>query len=108
MPEPVIRTTPPRTINPTASPDPAQASGARPAAGRPPGEAGAVGMGLETQGIRPPQVSGGKRKVRGSPLSTLYLAMPSPVTDQSGERLPRHLGLWSAIAVLVGSTIGSG
>ncbi len=46
--------------------------------------------------------------MRGSPLSTLYLAMPSPVTDQWGERLPRHLGLWSAIAVLVGSTIGSG
>src|SRR6185295_4893455 len=76
--------------------------------GQPPEETGAVGMGLETQGIRPPQVSGGKRKVRGSPLSTLYLAMPSPVTDQWGERLPRHLGLWSAIAVLVGSTIGSG
>src|SRR3954467_5672684 len=49
-----------------------------------------------------------ERKVRGSPLSTLYLAMPSPVTDQWGERLPRHLGLWSSIAVLVGSTIGSG
>ena len=46
--------------------------------------------------------------MRGSPLSTLYLAMASPVTDQWGERLPRHLGLWSAIAVLVGSTIGSG
>ncbi len=28
--------------------------------------------------------------------------------DAWGERLPRHLGLWSAIAVLVGSTIGSG
>lgn len=28
--------------------------------------------------------------------------------DQWGERLPRHLGLWSAVAVLVGSTIGSG
>jgi APA family basic amino acid/polyamine antiporter len=33
--------------------------------------------------------------------------MPSQ-TDAWGERLPRHLGLWSAIAVLVGSTIGSG
>ncbi|MBA3344363.1 MAG: amino acid permease, partial [Gemmatimonadales bacterium] len=33
--------------------------------------------------------------------------MPSP-PDAWGERLPRHLGLWSAIAVLVGSTIGSG
>jgi APA family basic amino acid/polyamine antiporter len=31
---------------------------------------------------------------------------PSP--DQWGERLPRRLGLWSAVAVLVGSTIGSG
>jgi amino acid transporter len=28
--------------------------------------------------------------------------------DQWGERLPRQLGLWSAVAVLVGSTIGSG
>jgi len=38
--------------------------------------------------------------------------MPTPAappsTDAWGERLPRHLGLWSAIAVLVGSTIGSG
>jgi amino acid transporter len=28
--------------------------------------------------------------------------------DRWGERLPRSLGLWSAVAVLVGSTIGSG
>ncbi|MEP6573665.1 MAG: amino acid permease [Gemmatimonadota bacterium] len=34
--------------------------------------------------------------------------MPIPPRDQYGERLPRHLGLWSAVAVLVGSTIGSG
>jgi APA family basic amino acid/polyamine antiporter len=35
--------------------------------------------------------------------------MPSQnPADPWGERLPRHLGLWSAIAVLVGSTIGSG
>ena len=34
--------------------------------------------------------------------------MPTPPTDAWGERLPRHLGLWSVIAVLVGSTIGSG
>lgn len=31
-----------------------------------------------------------------------------PVPDQFGERLPRRLGLWSAVAVAVGSTIGSG
>jgi APA family basic amino acid/polyamine antiporter len=31
-----------------------------------------------------------------------------PVRDAWGERLPRHLGLWSAVAVLVGLTIGSG
>jgi APA family basic amino acid/polyamine antiporter len=30
------------------------------------------------------------------------------VRDPWGERLPRRLGLWSAVAVLVGSTIGSG
>ncbi len=28
--------------------------------------------------------------------------------DPWGERLPRRLGLWSAVAVLIGSTIGSG
>ena len=30
------------------------------------------------------------------------------IPDQFGERLPRRLGLWSAVAVAVGSTIGSG
>src|SRR2546421_11189811 len=29
-------------------------------------------------------------------------------TDRWGDRLPRRLGLWSAVAVLVGSTIGGG
>ena len=29
-------------------------------------------------------------------------------TDKWGERLPRRLGLWSAVAVVIGSTIGSG
>ena len=34
---------------------------------------------------------------------------PPPATvDPWGDRLPRRLGLWSAVAVLVGSTIGSG
>ncbi len=32
---------------------------------------------------------------------------PSP-PDRWGERLPRRLGLWSAVAVVIGSTIGSG
>ncbi|HTH66591.1 MAG TPA: amino acid permease [Gemmatimonadales bacterium] len=32
----------------------------------------------------------------------------STTPDQFGERLPRRLGLWSAVAVAVGSTIGSG
>lgn len=34
--------------------------------------------------------------------------MTTPSADPWGERLPRRLGLWSAVAVLVGSTIGSG
>ena len=34
--------------------------------------------------------------------------MSEPAADPWGERLPRKLGLWSTIAVLVGSTIGSG
>src|SRR2546427_2000204 len=33
---------------------------------------------------------------------------PRPAPDRWGERLPRRLGLWSAVAVVVGSTIGSG
>src|SRR6266851_5709037 len=33
--------------------------------------------------------------------------MTTPV-DRWGDRLPRRLGLWSAVAVLVGSTIGGG
>ncbi len=36
------------------------------------------------------------------------MAHPPDQADPWGERLPRHLGLWSSIAVLVGSTIGSG
>ncbi len=34
--------------------------------------------------------------------------MSSVSADRWGERLPRRLGLWSAVAVLVGTTIGSG
>lgn len=34
--------------------------------------------------------------------------MSSPAQDRWGERLPRRLGLASAVAVLVGTTIGSG
>jgi APA family basic amino acid/polyamine antiporter len=34
--------------------------------------------------------------------------MTAPLADRWGERLTRRLGLWSAVAVLVGSTIGSG
>src|SRR6266545_1264784 len=35
---------------------------------------------------------------------------PTPITmmDRWGDRLPRRLGLWSAVAIVVGSTIGSG
>lgn len=33
---------------------------------------------------------------------------PAPAADRWGERLPRKLGLLSAIAVVIGSTIGSG
>ena len=34
--------------------------------------------------------------------------MTEPTHDRWGDRLPRRLGFWSAVAVLVGSTIGSG
>jgi len=44
-------------------------------------------------------------KETASPASTSY--SPSLATD-SPETLPRRLGLWSAIAVVVGITIGSG
>jgi basic amino acid/polyamine antiporter, APA family len=42
------------------------------------------------------------------PFRELYCPFMSATPDQFGERLPRRLGLWSAVAVLVGSTIGSG
>src|SRR2546426_3810179 len=32
----------------------------------------------------------------------------APAADRWGDRLPRRLGVWSAVAVLVGSTIGGG
>lgn len=37
-----------------------------------------------------------------------YAGRVSASRDPWGERLPRRLGLWSTVAVLVGSTIGSG
>lgn len=36
------------------------------------------------------------------------MSAPQALPDRWGERLTRRLGLWSAVAVLVGSTIGSG
>src|SRR5437667_195366 len=48
---------------------------------------------------------------RGKYALTAYIvapmSTPSPL-DHWGDRLPRRLGLWSAVAVVVGSTIGSG
>src|SRR5690242_1637999 len=41
-------------------------------------------------------------------MSASPLSAPSPAPDRWGDRLPRQLGLWSAVAVLIGSTIGSG
>src|ERR1041384_1892407 len=39
----------------------------------------------------------------------MYIAATmGTAVDSFGERLPRRLGLWSAVAVLVGSTIGGG
>ena len=86
----------------------------------PEGEA-AAGPGQTPEQSRPVRRVGSSQRKRclhrvrpgkngpGRPLSRLHLAMPSPpAADAWGERLPRHLGLWSAIAVLVGSTIGSG
>jgi basic amino acid/polyamine antiporter, APA family len=42
------------------------------------------------------------------PPSSAEPSTPISAPDQWGERLPRSLGLWSAVAVVVGSTIGSG
>src|SRR5882672_5393613 len=41
-------------------------------------------------------------------MSAPLMPSPPPPADRWGERLIRRLGLWSAVAVLVGSTIGSG
>src|SRR3712207_1994221 len=45
------------------------------------------------------------------PYTTLFRShsgMNSPGMNTPDDRLPRRLGLWSAVAVLIGSTIGSG
>src|SRR5947208_6485783 len=36
------------------------------------------------------------------------MSASAPPLDRWGDRLPRRLGLWSAVAVVIGSTIGSG
>src|SRR5438552_423722 len=48
---------------------------------------------------------------RGKYALTAYIVEPmtaSSPLDRWGDRLPRRLGLWSAVAVVIGSTIGSG
>jgi APA family basic amino acid/polyamine antiporter len=45
---------------------------------------------------------------RASTASATPSSSPPSLPDAWGERLPRSLGLWTAVAVLVGSTIGSG
>jgi amino acid transporter len=42
-------------------------------------------------------------------MATTTIPTPRPSTPASGSAtLKRQLGLWSAVAVLIGSTIGSG
>src|SRR5437899_728144 len=41
-------------------------------------------------------------------MSAPLMPAPPAAPDRWGERLIRRLGLWSAVAVLVGSTIGGG
>src|SRR5213080_909399 len=43
-----------------------------------------------------------------APMSALAPAPAPTPADRWGERLARRLGLWSAVAVVIGSTIGSG
>src|SRR5881628_1252468 len=43
-----------------------------------------------------------------APMSALAPAPAPTPADRWGERLPRRLGLWSAVAVVIGTTIGSG
>ena len=49
--------------------------------------------------------SGLKPPAAGTPTR---LQSAAPQADSWGERLPRRLGLWSAVAVIMGTTIGSG
>src|SRR5258705_13587614 len=44
----------------------------------------------------------------GNGIFSNLMSAPLMPADRWGERLVRRLGLWSAVAVLVGSTIGSG
>src|SRR4051812_7409288 len=94
MPDPVIRTTPPSTMSPKASAAPVHASRRSS-----PGFLRSVSV-IAIRAFQDGDLS--HYSWRG-----VYLAM-LPERDAWGERLPRHLGLWSAVAVLIGSTIGSG
>src|SRR6187549_504656 len=94
IPDPVIRTTPPSTMSPKASAAPVHASRRSSF-----GVLRCISV-IVTQVFQDGDVS--HYSWRG-----VYLAM-LPERDAWGERLPRHLGLWSAVAVLIGSTIGSG
>src|SRR5256886_17605786 len=48
---------------------------------------------------------------RGKYALTAYIVAPmtaSSPLDRWGDGLPRRLGLWSAVAVVIGSTVGRG
>jgi len=59
--------------------------------------------------LRPYQFHTRPKRVPSGPIVYCH-SMSTPImpADRWGERLIRRLGLWSAVAVLVGSTIGSG
>src|SRR5678810_607963 len=134
MPEPVMRTTPPSAMSPIARTAPAQASrrSVRVESGcvwcitdlqrglaalRGPCGEGKNDPGSPLVKHRCPNnlmtdPPGHSEYVSGTaPSPCSSIPEPRYMTQQRdawGERLPRHLGLWSAVAVLVGSTIGSG
>lgn len=50
----------------------------------------------------------GVKATRGAGRVAVAFRMPAPRLDTRLDTLPRRIGLWSAIAILVGTTIGSG
>src|SRR5581483_7147389 len=74
------------------------------------GEQRAPALGCRLPGVpRPPRRNGDRRGCRGCRGVLPCIAfMATATSTNTPEKLPRTLGLWSSVALVIGITIGSG